>query len=377
MLEHVLEKSYVLDYLDWNDRVRGVAASSRRKRMQHICSITSYLLNTSPELKEAYSGVHDMYRRLMNQLHSLEVEEHRSEAELIRDGGKWVPFPVLIELCLWMASKVEGAVAAKEAPECIARLAHDWCLLSLLTFYGWRNSEVVSLEVVTQEELKALSKKARCKAISDCLEKCDRNFLVRPTEGTRTSKWTVLTCTYKTVKSYGRLSDDLISQVGEAFDVYVGKGYREILLGDQSHRFVFVRNSGRPMSKSGSDYIPDLFYQYVKIRLLCPVRRKAFISHGLRHGWDHDSMAQVLRHSPAVMSRSYDRRTNAMQTRATLTSALSLASILCEGKGEEEICSHEEQSLCVGNIVTWESYDQKFYGKVLELQDHVKMDIRS
>ena len=94
--------------------------------------------------------------------------------------------------------------------------------------------------MVTQDELKALSKRARCKAISDYLEKCDRNFLVKPSEGTRSFKWTVLTCTYKTIKSYGRLSDDLISQVGEAFDVYIGKGYRKILLGDQSHQFVFA-----------------------------------------------------------------------------------------------------------------------------------------
>jgi hypothetical protein len=45
--------------------------------------------------------------------------------------------------------------------------------------------------------------------VSGFLEKCERNFLVKPEK--KGDKWIVLTCSDKTVKTYGRLSDDLIA----------------------------------------------------------------------------------------------------------------------------------------------------------------------
>ena len=81
--------------------------------MRHLCSVTAYVLSASKELKARYSDLLERYRRLMNQLHALEQQENRSEAELIRDGDKWVPYPVLIELCAYQRDKMKDTVVEK------------------------------------------------------------------------------------------------------------------------------------------------------------------------------------------------------------------------------------------------------------------------
>ncbi len=311
-IEHVLEKDLVLQYDNWMDCMRGVATNSRRKVVQHLCSVAVFALVHLPGLVTDYRDVPDIYRRLVNQLKQIEAQEVKSQADLIREK-QWLPFPVLVELARSQSIVAKRAVTEK-SPTC-AQLAMDAALLWLLSRYSWRSVELTSLEIVSEEELGSLARKSNL-ARSQFLESCGRNFLVQPT-GTGNGQWIVLTNTYKTVGKYQVLEDTLAADGGELIGTYISR-FRKLLLNNQGHKFVFVGPTGRALT--GSD-IADMFERLTGVRLLCNVRRKATVTWALAQpNMDRDSLARLMRHSEKQQSQSYDKRINDVQTSSALIS---------------------------------------------------------
>jgi hypothetical protein len=64
-IEHVLE-DLVVQYDNWMECMRGVATNSRRKVVQHLCSVAVFALVLLPGLVTDYSDVPNFYRRLVN-----------------------------------------------------------------------------------------------------------------------------------------------------------------------------------------------------------------------------------------------------------------------------------------------------------------------
>ena len=109
----------------------------------------------------------------------------------------------------------------------------EGALLMMVSRYSWRTAELTSLELASFEDLERNARKTKLSR-SAYLEGCGRNFMV--VEGERC---VILTTSYKTAGTYRVLEDTLVPDVSRAVCAYV-RNHREVLLGDQSHRFAFV-----------------------------------------------------------------------------------------------------------------------------------------
>jgi hypothetical protein len=348
-IEHVLEKEFVLDFDKWQDCMRGTATNSRRKVMQHLSSVATFALVLFPGLVALYGPVLEVYRRLVNQLRVLEEQEVKTQSQLIEEKS-WLAFGVLIELA---ASRTSAFLrATRDQSDGCAQLAMESALLMLMSRYCWRSIELTSLEFVTEKELESLAKGAKMTK-SAYLENCGRNFIIPP--ATDVDSWVVLTNTYKTIGKYHCLKDTLVSEVGAAMTVYY-RDYWKILLGDRKHKFAFVGQTGRELT--GAD-IADLFQRLTGVRLLCNVRRQITTSWALQFDASSESFARLMRHSQKQQKKSYDRRSNDVQTNSALESINGLAGSLKKKRSKSE----PENSIEMGDVVSW----GKNFGKVVEI----------
>ena len=284
-MEHVLEHNLVLQFDNWMDLNRGAATNTRRKQMDHLASMSRFVLVQFPSLAATYGDVPNLYRRLVNQLRVVEGQETKSQSDLIRDK-QWLPFVVLVELAACHQFRLRQAICNGESALECAKLAMEVALLMLVSRYSWRTAELTSLELVSFEELERNARMANLTR-SAYLEGSGRNFMVIEGE-----QCVIITTSYKTAGSYRMLEDTLVPEVSKAVCTYV-QNYREVLLGDQSHRFAFVACNGRCLT--GGD-IADIFERLTGIRLLCNVRRQATVTWALaQENLDRESLARLMR----------------------------------------------------------------------------------
>jgi hypothetical protein len=130
--------------------------------------------------------------------------------------------------------------------------------------------------------------------------------------------WTVWLGDYKTFKSRGvdetSFTEELFSDLNDVLNQYLLQGYRNCLVNDSAHRYVFVNTMGAKFeSSSYSKYLSSLLFRLTGSKSTSNILRSSFVVNLLESPEGHDSsirasVASLMHHSVEQQSQTYDRR---------------------------------------------------------------------
>ena len=130
--------------------------------------------------------------------------------------------------------------------------------------------------------------------------------------------WTVWLADYKTFKSRGvdetSFTEELFSDLSDALNQYLLQGYRNCLVNDDAHRYIFVNTMGSKFeSSSYSKYLSSLLFRLTGCKSTSNILRSSFVVNLLESPEGHNasvraSVASLMHHSVEQQSQTYDRR---------------------------------------------------------------------
>ncbi len=150
--------------------------------------------------------------------------------------------------------------------------------------------------------------------------------------------WTVWLGDYKTFKSRGvdetSFTEELFSDLNDVLNQYLLQGYRDCLVNDSDHKYVFVTTKGEKFeSSSYSKYLSSLLFRLTGSKSTSNILRSSFVVNLLESPEGHDSsirasVASLMHHSvgnsPKLMIVAIPQVASVMRSLLSANEAVSL-----------------------------------------------------
>lgn len=286
-----------------------------------------WLLRGTSEINNPFASTLRTYMQLRNAF-AAEAEQARKSIDRVDldQEQRWLPWKDFVDVVNKLRKEWDEFCAGADGDESLlctiegASQLHDLLLLGLYSCIPGRGQETRLLEHIPSE---SLGPKVTPKVFA--LQR-KVNMLICINES-----WQMVLAVFKNVRSRGVDTTELqaFGWWTKLLELYLEK-FRPILLQGQPHRFVFCSRSGKPFSESNfSAYLATLIHRHTGKRVGTNLLRSSIITEFYGSDASADpalqaSLANVMRHSPKVAKRIYDRSTSSEKKRKGLEHLASL-----------------------------------------------------